>query len=1190
MVLTREALPTGTITFLFTDIQGSTPLWEREPEGMKQALEIHNLALRGAIQANGGSVFKKVGDEFQVAFPTVPQALQAAIEGQKALRAAPWNELGELKVRMGIHTGQAELDPDGDEYAVSHTKNRAARIMSAAQGGQVLLSLAAAELLRGHLPIRVSLKDLGEHRLKGLLLPEHLYQVLAPDLPTIVAPLNAQTPLEANRLEAVIALAREAHLDGDFDFLDSTVFSISMTETERAHFIRLLRFTWNLQNQNPIYEAVYQHLVFIYVLNGSRLDLLRKIDRRLHGLEAGQSAIVLVSGVSGIGKTSLVMAFQERILQLGMRLLQVHCSSQDNLPYSLWRDAVHAIAAEMDVPLEALPAPIGLGIQAQSPQQLRLNLDEWLRQRARVRPLVILLDDLHWADADSLEVLEFLTRQSNQPPILYIATYRSEASFRHQPLDDYLPELRRNRQHDYLRLLPLDQDDLERLVNVYHGPCEPELVQYLQNRAEGSPLFTVELLNDLVDQGMLPQDDQGRWLAPEQSAPVPGFLKQLISQRVNRLGEGVEMLLSTAAVFGEVWKLGTVEALLDMTEDDLLEALEAALGANLITVEEEQSETYRFSHGITRQVLYNEQLPRRRKRLHGRIAAQLEQDGNPQANVIAYHLMEAEQWEKAVGYCLKAGEESVQLFAYRSALDWYQEALKAAENAGDAIEPGILLNIYHRLGRAHLALEQREQAELVYSRMQAVAQSNGDLTGEGYALLGLANARMHLYQVELAKKTGREAFKLGEQSGDLGLLMQAQIFMNILHITQGQVDEGMRYSRQVIQQAETIGDSVIVGEQFRFMAYYSIWNGQYSEAADYARQALQIAKNTVDPLLIAGALQNLGYSHIEAGKYLEAYQVIAELLEAGETTKLYFHQQPRLLNLMGYLHLELGDVQSALEWDAKAVEASQQHAQRALSVYEIQRYSTLNLATDYLHLGRLAEAKDAVVEFEEITEGAFFARFRYYNRYLLLMSEMYLAHQQYAQSIESAQEARELARSKGNRKNIAKSHWFEGQALAGLRQFRPALENLETAVAIVDEIQHGSLRWKIRLSQAEVLLQAGKSPAAVLQETRRLVDQVVQALVGSPLQKTFTSSKWIERLEALEKHSEPEKPTYPAGLTEREVEVLRLVAGGATNQQVAEVLHISVRTVNTHMTNILNKTGCDNRTAASTFAVQHRLV
>ncbi len=183
------ALPTGTVTFLFTDIQGSTPLWEREPGKMAAALQIHNNSLRQAIEAHGGVVFKTVGDAFQAAFATAPQALKAAIEGQRALQSAPWNELGPLQVRMGLHTGEAELDPGGDEYAVSPTKNRAARIMSAGYGGQILLSQETTDLVRRILPPGALLKDLGEHRLKGLAWPERLYQVVASDLPGDFPPL-----------------------------------------------------------------------------------------------------------------------------------------------------------------------------------------------------------------------------------------------------------------------------------------------------------------------------------------------------------------------------------------------------------------------------------------------------------------------------------------------------------------------------------------------------------------------------------------------------------------------------------------------------------------------------------------------------------------------------------------------------------------------------------------------------------------------------------------------------------------------------------------------------------------------------------------------------------------------------------------------------------------------------------------
>jgi len=188
----NNPLPTGTVTFLFTDIQGSTSLWEREPEKMAAALQIHNATLYQAIQANGGAVFKVIGDAFQAAFPTAPQALRAALEGQRNLQIAPWNELGPLKVRMGLHTGEAELDDDGEEYLVSHTKNRANRIMSAASGGQVLLSAETYELCNRQLPPQASLKDQGEHLLKGLHQPEHLYQLVAPGLEVVFPPVTSE--------------------------------------------------------------------------------------------------------------------------------------------------------------------------------------------------------------------------------------------------------------------------------------------------------------------------------------------------------------------------------------------------------------------------------------------------------------------------------------------------------------------------------------------------------------------------------------------------------------------------------------------------------------------------------------------------------------------------------------------------------------------------------------------------------------------------------------------------------------------------------------------------------------------------------------------------------------------------------------------------------------------------------------
>jgi predicted ATPase/class 3 adenylate cyclase len=177
---------TGTVTFLFTDIEGSTELWGRYPEAMQTALARHDAFLRREIAAHGGYIVKFTGDGFHAAFATASDALAAALAAQRALHAQAWGD-AVIKVRMGLHSGATE-ERAGDYFGPA--TNRAARLMSAGHGGQILLSLATQQLVRDELPAQVELRDLGKHRLKDLIRPEHIFQVVAPDLPADFPPLK----------------------------------------------------------------------------------------------------------------------------------------------------------------------------------------------------------------------------------------------------------------------------------------------------------------------------------------------------------------------------------------------------------------------------------------------------------------------------------------------------------------------------------------------------------------------------------------------------------------------------------------------------------------------------------------------------------------------------------------------------------------------------------------------------------------------------------------------------------------------------------------------------------------------------------------------------------------------------------------------------------------------------------------
>ncbi len=191
----EPSLPTGTVTFVFSDIEGSTTRWERFPDAMRDAVRAHDAIMRASIAAHGGRVFKTIGDAFCAAYARPEDAAAGALEAQRALAASDFAAVDGLRVRMAIHLGSAD-ERDGDYFGPP--LNRVARLVSVGHGGQIVLSGVAAEMLRGTLAPDVALRDLGEHRLKDLAQPEHVFQLAAADLPAEFPPLRSLSVLRNN--------------------------------------------------------------------------------------------------------------------------------------------------------------------------------------------------------------------------------------------------------------------------------------------------------------------------------------------------------------------------------------------------------------------------------------------------------------------------------------------------------------------------------------------------------------------------------------------------------------------------------------------------------------------------------------------------------------------------------------------------------------------------------------------------------------------------------------------------------------------------------------------------------------------------------------------------------------------------------------------------------------------------------
>jgi predicted ATPase/class 3 adenylate cyclase len=214
-----RALPSGTVAFLFSDIESSTQQWESHRESMSAVVQRHDAIVRGAVENAGGAIFKPLGDGFCAVFRTAPAAIDAALEAQRALAKADFSSVGGLKVRMAVHVGHAD-ERGGDYFGPS--VNRVARLLAVGYGGQVLVSGAAADLAQGEMPAQTALRDLGLHRLKDLAQPEQVYQLVAPDLPQKFFPLRSLDALPNNLpLQLTSFIGRENEIQRVVDLLDA---------------------------------------------------------------------------------------------------------------------------------------------------------------------------------------------------------------------------------------------------------------------------------------------------------------------------------------------------------------------------------------------------------------------------------------------------------------------------------------------------------------------------------------------------------------------------------------------------------------------------------------------------------------------------------------------------------------------------------------------------------------------------------------------------------------------------------------------------------------------------------------------------------------------------------------------------------------------------------------------------------
>jgi tetratricopeptide (TPR) repeat protein len=611
-----------------------------------------------------------------------------------------------------------------------------------------------------------------------------------------------------------------------------------------------------------------------FVGRRGELALLRRHWQLAKG---GERQLVVVLGEPGVGKSRLAAELARAAHAQGAAVLLGRCTEEPLLPYQAFAEALRAHvpppaepAGELARLVPGLADLAGAGPAATESDGARFWLFEavadLLAALSEERPLLLVLEDLHWADKPTLLLLLHLLRAPEPLRLLVVGTYRETELGWSDPLAGALAELRRERTGTRLRLEGLDEGQTTAVVSAWVGNEAPAaLAAEVHRRTEGNPFFVEEVLSDLTESG-----------AELAEVGVPEGVKEVVGQRLGRLGEQTRRTLVAASVLGPRFDLHVLAAVLEeLSADQLADALDEAASAGVVREEAERAGRFAFSHALVRETLYGQLAGARRTALHGRAAEALERlygERPERVGEIAHHLFEAAAppfAERAIDYAVRAADLASAQLAYEDAALQLERALRALElleRADDARRCELLLS----LGDARLRAGERADGRAAFAGAARAARALGRADLLARAALGFGGLGVTILEVDEATVALLEEAlaALGDEDGPLRARLLGRLAVELYYGPSRERSEALGAGALAV--ARRSGDRRALAYALN-ARHVSLWRPDgLDERLGIAREMVALAERAGDP---EGALQGRNW-------------LVTDLFEAGEMAQL----------------------------------------------------------------------------------------------------------------------------------------------------------------------------------------------------------------------------------------------------------------------------------------------------------------
>lgn len=944
--------------------------------------------------------------------------------------------------------------------------------------------------------------------------------------------------------------------------------------------------------------------------------------------------LVLVSGESGSGKSRLITELKVRAERRGMAVAQGRAYPVEHgVPFALFADAFLPILRSMDPeslavltrggqeelrylfpalgPAAGDGASPGVGDPDEFRTRLFWNFVEFLKGYAARGPLVLVLEDLQWADASSLELIHFIARQAVGHPLFLVGTYNDAERERRPHL------MRTERSLVSLgiarvqQLQPLSREHMTELVSRTFGvdaALVREFSAVLFGWTRGNPFFAEEILKSLVARGRL-TNHQGMWVGWDSlDLGLPGSVRDAVVSSLATFSENAQLTAELAAVVGTRASYPLLSSISGLGEDALLSALEELCTHRILTEREEGSAVvYDFRHPLVRETLYQEFGIQRTRVLHGAVAEAMEAYWGDRAlehaDELAYHFARTSAdhlASKAVTYLAAAGRRALELHADREAADYLSAALERAgastSDDAHAVRPGLVLDLaraHCRLGEyeAALGLWQDSLSELppgsaeqaaVRRRMalacmwcgrpvDALAHVNEGLRSAEAAAADVERVHLRLVRSYCLQELGRgaeaqaeiaEALPIAEELGDPGLLGRFHRSLGLLHVWTGPPGAAVEHAERAIEFARLAGDPSV---EFWARWGLSVLGGM---TGDTARMSAGIAEATAIANKLRSPVLRLWTAEmsIELAYASGDWSTGITLGEQAISLARSLNQKgllPRLLMLTSLFHEGRGDLARAKELVDEACDVTGLRGGRPADVHLVVP-AYIGLAHYRVAAGDYEQAIEAARKGLEITEGTGYTLWAV-HRLLPILAEACLWAGRIDEAEQVGRRMREHARAMDHKLGLAWAdacdalvRWKRGDPAGGALAMREAAEALEKIPMVPYAV-------RIRRQLAGRLAEIGDVDGSVA-ELRRVHDILAQLGAELELEKA--------RIQFREVGARPPPRGAGegmAGLTARELEIARLVAHRRSNKAIGKELGISPRTVSTHLSNIFQK-------------------